>query len=132
MALFLVLAEDSSASCLSARGFSTWLKMVVGMADVHPQALPSLDPLSHLPRIYSRTHEQLVLTPSCSQLKDGSQDSLADCVSPHSAGGIDNKLLLEELDTALHPGKGVHPGGRPLGSGYRGLEVQNTSLLGTS
>ena len=29
-ALFLVLAEDSSASCLSAGGFSTWLKMVVG------------------------------------------------------------------------------------------------------
>ena len=30
MALFLVLAEDSSASCLLARGSSTWLKMVVG------------------------------------------------------------------------------------------------------
>ena len=30
MALFLVLAEDSSASCLSARGSSTRLKMVVG------------------------------------------------------------------------------------------------------
>ena len=29
-ALFLVLAEDSSASCLSARGSSTWLKMVGG------------------------------------------------------------------------------------------------------
>ena len=30
-ALFLVLVEDSSASCLSARGFSTQLKMVVGV-----------------------------------------------------------------------------------------------------
>ena len=30
MALFPVLAEDSSASCLLAGGFSTWLKMVVG------------------------------------------------------------------------------------------------------
>ena len=29
-ALFLVLVEDSSASCLSAGGSSTWLKMVVG------------------------------------------------------------------------------------------------------
>ena len=29
-ALFLVLAEDSSASCLLAGGFSTWLKMVIG------------------------------------------------------------------------------------------------------
>ena len=30
MALFLVLAEDYSASCLSVGGSSTWLKMVVG------------------------------------------------------------------------------------------------------
>ena len=30
MALFLVLVEDSSASCLLAGGSSTWLKMVVG------------------------------------------------------------------------------------------------------
>ena len=30
MALFLVLVEDSSTSCLSAGGSSTWLKMVVG------------------------------------------------------------------------------------------------------
>ena len=43
MALFLV--EDSSASCLLARGFSTWLKMVAGVVDGHPQALPSLSPL---------------------------------------------------------------------------------------
>ena len=30
MALLLVLAEDSSTSCLWAGGSSTWLKMVVG------------------------------------------------------------------------------------------------------
>ena len=30
MALLLVLVEDSSASCLLAGGFSTWLKMVIG------------------------------------------------------------------------------------------------------
>ena len=30
MALFLVLAEDSSASCVLLRGFSTWMKMAVG------------------------------------------------------------------------------------------------------
>ena len=30
MALFLVLVEDSSASCLLAGGSSTWLKMVTG------------------------------------------------------------------------------------------------------
>ena len=30
MALYLLLAEDSSTSCLSAGGSSTWLKMVVG------------------------------------------------------------------------------------------------------
>ena len=46
MVLFLVLVEDSSASCLLAGGFSTWLKMVIGAADGNPQAPPSLGPLS--------------------------------------------------------------------------------------
>ena len=70
MALFLV--GDSSASCLSAGGFSTQLKMVVGVANGHPQAFPSLSPLSHPLSWYLWTRKWPASTPSCSQLEDGS------------------------------------------------------------
>ena len=132
MALSHSLAEDSSTSCLLARGFSTWLKMVVGDGWWPPSGSSisrSFIPSSRV--IFTNAWMACLNSLMLSAIgqKSGFLGRLR--FSTH-VGGTGNKLLLEELDTALRPGRWVCLGGRPLGSGYGGMEAQNTSLLGTS
>ena len=91
MALFLVLDENSSASCLSARGVSTWLKMVVGGGWWPPSGSSISRPFIMSSQVIF-TNSWMACLNSLT-LKDGSQDSLADYTSLPSFGGIDNKLL---------------------------------------
>ena len=103
MALFLVLVEDSSASCLLAGGPSTQLNMVIGGSWWPPSGSSILRPF--ITSSWVMFMNGLPQLPHAFSQRAGSLDFLAGGTSPPSVGGTYNKLLSEGLVATLCPGR---------------------------
>ena len=132
MAQSLGWVEDSANSCLLAGGLSTQLNMVVGDSWWPPSGSFILRPSITSSQVIFTNSQMACLNSLTLSANGRSPDSPADCTSLPSVEGTNNKLLSKGLAAALHPGRQVCLGGKPLYSDFGGLEVQSTLLLGTS